>query len=70
MRECRLREKRQVQLSADLCTSAEERYRDIFSSVDQLLESVLHELVRDEAVRFDEAEEILVQQRLRELGYL
>lgn len=59
-----------MQLSADLCTAAEERYRDIFSSVDQLLESVLHELVRDEAVRFDEAEEILVQQRLRELGYL
>jgi hypothetical protein len=65
-----LREKRQVQLSAELCTAAEERYRSIFSSLDQLLEAVLHELVRDEAARLDEAEENLVQRRLRELGYL
>jgi hypothetical protein len=42
----------------------------VFGNIEQLLEAVLTELVRDQAAKMDEAEQELVQQRLRELGYL
>jgi hypothetical protein len=67
---CALTQKRSVQLSDELCIAAERRYRDVFGNIEQLLEAVLTELVRDEAAKLDEAEHELVQQRLRELGYL
>lgn len=65
-----LTQKRSVQLSDELCVAAERRYGDVFGNIEQLLEAVLTELVRDEAAKLDEAEQELVQQRLRELGYL
>jgi AAA+ superfamily predicted ATPase len=65
-----LTQKRSVQLSDDLCVAAERRYQNVFGNIEQLLEAVLTELVRDEAAKLDEAEQQLVQQRLRELGYL
>ena len=63
-------QKRSVQLSADLCELAETRYQSTFGSIEQLLESVLSELLRDDATRLDQAETQLVEQRLRDLGYL
>ena len=65
-----LTQKRSVQLSVDLCVAAEQRYRHVFGNIEELLEAVLAELARDEAVKLDEAEQELVQRRLRELGYL
>jgi hypothetical protein len=65
-----LTQKRSVQLSDELCVAAERRYAAVFGNIEQLLEAVLTELVRDEAAKLDEAEQELVQQRLRELGYL
>jgi hypothetical protein len=63
-------EPRQVNLPADLCAAAEQRYRDKFGSLEELLVCVLRELVRDDAFQADEAEQRIVEQRLRELGYL
>jgi hypothetical protein len=63
-------QKRSVQLSADLCELAETRYQSTFGSVEQLLESVLTELLRDDAAKLNQAETQLVEQRLRDLGYL
>jgi len=63
-------QKRSVKLSVDLCAAAEQRYRDVFQDIEQLLEAVLTELVHDGAAKLDKAEQALVQQRLRELGYL
>ena len=63
-------QKRNVQLSARLCELAETRYQSTFGSVEQLLESVLTELLRDDAAKLNQAETQLVEQRLRDLGYL
>jgi hypothetical protein len=63
-------ETRNVALPADLCAEAEEKFRRQFGSVEQLLEFVLRDLLRDDARRADEAERRMVEQRLRDLGYL
>lgn len=61
---------RDVHLPADLCTAAEKRFGDRFGSLEELLVFVLRDLTRDDAAGADEAEQRLVEQRLRELGYL
>jgi hypothetical protein len=63
-------EMRDVQLPADLCSAAEKKFGHVFASLEELLIFVLRDLARDEADRFDEDEQRLVAQRLRELGYL
>ena len=63
-------EMRDVQLPADLCAAAEKKFGHVFASLEELLVFVLRDLARDEAARADEAEQRLVEQRLRELGYL
>lgn len=70
VRRVTLSQKRSVQLSEELCVAAERHYRSVFGNIEQLLEAVLTELVRDEAAKLDQDEQELVQQRLRELGYL
>ena len=59
-----------MQLPADLCAAAEKKFGHVFASLEELLVFVLRDLARDEAARPDEAEQRLVEQRLRELGYL
>jgi hypothetical protein len=61
---------RAVNLTADLCAQAEQRFGAKFGSVEQLLEFVLRDLLRDDASRADEHEQRLIEQRLRDLGYL
>ena len=63
-------EMKTVQLPADLCAAVEKKFAHKFSSVEELLAFVLQDLTREEASQFDEAEQRLVEQRLRELGYL
>lgn len=61
---------RTIDLPVELCVQAEERFGSKFGSLEQLLEYVLRELLRDDATRADEQEQHLVEQRLRDLGYL
>jgi hypothetical protein len=63
-------ETRTIRLPAELCAQAEARFGDKFGSIEELLEYVLHELLRDDAAHADEAEQRIVEQRLRDLGYL
>lgn len=63
-------ETRDVRLPADLCTAAEKKFGHSFGSLEELLVFVLRDLARDEACRADQAEQRLVEERLRELGYL
>ena len=63
-------EMREVRLPADLCTATEKRFGNAFANLEELLTFVLRDLARDEAAEFDQAEQRLVEERLRELGYL
>jgi hypothetical protein len=61
---------REVQLPAELCLTAEERYGARFGNVEQLLTFVLQELLRDDAAQMDQAEQRIIEERLKDLGYL
>ena len=63
-------EMREVRLPADLCAAAEKKYAQTFGTLEELLVFVLRDLSRDDSGQLDQAEEKLVEERLRELGYL
>jgi hypothetical protein len=63
-------EMRELQLPADLCESAEKKFAQKFGTVEELLVFILRDLLRDDAVRFDRTEEKLIEDRLRDLGYI
>lgn len=60
----------QITLPEELCSSAERQFGARFASLESLLEFVLQELVCDDAEIVDKAEQSLLEQRLRDLGYL
>jgi hypothetical protein len=63
-------EMREIRLSADLCSAAEQRFGAKFAKIEDLLEFLLRELLRDESVQADQEEQRMLEQRLRDLGYL
>jgi hypothetical protein len=62
--------KRQISLREELCASAEQKLGARFESLESFLEYMLQELVRNDAEEFDKAEQSVLEQRLRDLGYL
>ena len=67
--EC-MTEMRDVRLPADLCSAAEKKFSRAFASLEELLVFILRDLSLDQASQLDQAEQRLVEERLRELGYL
>ena len=63
-------EMREVRLPADLCAAAEKQFGQTFNTLEELLIFVLRDLAGDSVSALDQAEQRLVEQRLRELGYL
>ena len=63
-------ESREIRLPADLCAAAEKKFGGKFRSVDELLAFVLHELISGDTAELDRAEQAVVEQRLKDLGYL
>ena len=61
---------RQVEVPEDLCAAAEARYGRQFASLDVLLAFALRELLRDDACQLNAAEERIIEERLRDLGYV
>lgn len=61
---------RTLNLPEDLCAEAEKWMTGRFNSVEALLGFLLQEIVNNDASKFDEAEEKIVEQRLRDLGYI
>jgi hypothetical protein len=61
---------RMVSLPQDLCAEAEKQFKSRFDSVEALLTFVLQEITRTDANQLDESEERIIEQRLRDLGYL
>jgi hypothetical protein len=63
-------EVREVRLPAELCNEAERRFAGRFGSLEELLVHVLQELLRDKAAQMDESERRVIEQRLKDLGYI
>jgi hypothetical protein len=63
-------ELRELKLPADLCAAAEKEFAHTFRSVEELLTFIMRDLLRNSATESDQTEQELVEQRLRELGYL
>ena len=59
-----------VNLPEDLCVRAEKKFGEKFGNLEKLLEYVLQDLLRDDAAQADEREQRIIEQRLKELGYL
>jgi hypothetical protein len=59
-----------VNLPTELCVRAEKKFGERFGSLEKLLEYVLEDLLRDDAAQADEREQRIIEQRLKELGYL
>jgi hypothetical protein len=63
-------ESREIRLPAELCAAAERKFGSTFRSVDELVVFLLQELVRGDTVDLDRADQAVVEQRLRDLGYM
>ena len=61
---------REVRLPADLCQLVEQRYQARFGTLEQFLTHVLQELAGDDAMRADQAEQKIIEGRLKDLGYI
>ena len=64
---CALRE---IRLPAELCEAAETRFAGRFQNVEELLTFLLRELTHDDSARLDESERRMIEERLKDLGYL
>jgi hypothetical protein len=61
---------RDLRLPLELCQAAEQKFAARFGSLEQFLAFVLQELVRDDAAQMDQAEQRVIEKRLRDLGYI
>jgi len=61
---------REVRLPAELCDATEKKFAQKFGSLEELLTFILRDLLRDEAAQLDHAEQRMIEDRLRELGYI
>ena len=59
-----------MRLPAELCAAIEKKFAGKFGSLEELLTFVLRDLSRDDAAQLDQNEQKLVEERLRDLGYL
>jgi len=61
---------RSISLPEELCQAAEQKFAQRFGTVEELLTSVLKQLLRDDALQTDEKEQQIVEERLKALGYI
>lgn len=61
---------RTFNLPEDLCLQAEKWMSGRFDNLEALLSFLMQEIVKNDAGKLDEAEEEIVEQRLRDLGYI
>jgi hypothetical protein len=63
-------EYRNVRLPENVCAAAEKWLPGKFGDLETLLTFLLTETIKDEGEKLDQAEEEMVEQRLRDLGYI
>lgn len=61
---------REVRLPNDLCAAAERRFSPQFGNLEALLIFLLREVLRDDVAALDQNEQRIVEERLRDLGYI
>ncbi|HEY7098193.1 MAG TPA: hypothetical protein VH437_15810 [Terriglobales bacterium] len=60
----------QVRLPQELCNEVLRQFGSRFADIEEFVTFVLHECVRAEALKMDEQEERILQNRLKDLGYI
>lgn len=63
-------ELREIKLPTELCAAAEQKFSARFGNVEELLTFLLREITEDTAARLDEAEQRIIEERLKGLGYI
>jgi len=61
---------RDVRLPSKLCEIAQQRFGTRFGNLETFLTHVLEQLVRDDASQMDQEEQRIIEERLRDLGYV
>ena len=61
---------RTVRLPEGLCKEAESWLHGRFENLEALITFAVRETIKDEGAKLDQREEEMVQQRLRDLGYI
>jgi hypothetical protein len=61
---------RQVTVPEDLRSAAEKLYGQRFASLEKLILFLLEEVTRPDALKMDQEEQRIIEQRLKDLGYL
>jgi hypothetical protein len=61
---------RNIAVAEELCRAAEQKYSHRFATMDECVTCLLQELLRDDAVRMDEKEARIIEERLKGLGYV
>lgn len=61
---------REVRLPSILCEAAEQQFASRFGTLENFLTHVLEQLVREDASRMDQREQRIIEERLRDLGYV
>jgi hypothetical protein len=61
---------RTVVLREDLCHAAEQKFAYRYGGLEGLLTAALEELVRDDALKMDQKELQIIEERLKGLGYI
>lgn len=68
--ECDEMNTRTIAIPEELCLTVEQKFADRFSSAGELIVFLLRELLRDDALKMDEQEQKIIEERLRGLGYV
>ena len=61
---------REIKLPAALCAAAEQKFGGAFGSLDELVAFLLQELIRGDTAEMDRSDQSVVEQRLKDLGYI
>jgi len=61
---------RDVKLPEDLCQKIEQLYMHRFATLEEFLTFVLEDLVQDHMSQADQAEQQIIEERLKDLGYI
>jgi hypothetical protein len=63
-------ETREIRIPSDLYTSAGKKFGNRFQTVDELVVFLLQELISGDTTALDQADQQVIEERLRNLGYI